>query len=246
MNILLIGATGSLGQTLLPMALAAGHQVTVFVRNASKLSTEQSSKVTVIEGDVFNSERLTEACKHQDVVINTAGNIKDGESYAKLFSSVLQAAEAGMGAGGRFWCCGGAAVLDVPGTDRMTVSFPKVPALFATHQTNFLRLKDTLLNWSMACPGPMIPSSNGKPHQGLRISANVWPISPAKISRFLPDIFTSLAFKRIMPELTVTYEDTASVILSNLNQDSSLCKKRVGIALPPGTQLNKNIDDLTQ
>lgn len=246
MKILLIGATGNLGQTLLPMALAADHQVTVFVRDASKLTTQQRSQVTVVEGDVFNTQQLTEACKNHDAVINTAGNIKDGDSYAKLFASVLQAVEAGMDKNGRFWCCGGAAVLDVPGRDRMTVDFPKVPALFATHKTNYFRLKASSLNWSMICPGPMIPASNGLPHQGLRVSTDIWPISPSKISRFLPDIFTSLAFKRIMPELTVSYEDTASVILDNLGQNSPFDRKRVGIALPSGTRQDKNIDDLTQ
>ena len=245
MNILLIGATGNLGRTLLPMAIAQGHKVTAFVRDRGKLPESLATQVNIVVGDVFDTATLTEACRYQDVVINTAGHVTDGERFLDLFAAVVQSAEAGMPAGGRFWFCGGAAALDVPRTDRMTVSLPKVPCLFMAHRENFQRVKATSLNWSMLCSGPMIHSGDGKPRDGLRISEDVWPVPRSKIGPYLPDIFTSLEFKRMMPELTISYEDAASVILDNLDPNSPLCQKRVGIALPPGVRQSKDIRGLT-
>ncbi len=246
MNILLIGATGNLGRTLLPMAIAQGHHVTVYVRDQSKLPDDLNAEVTVVVGDVFDSETLTEACKQQDVVINTAGNVIDGERFLDVFKAVLQAVEAGLPSSGLFWFCGGAAALDIPGTDRMTVSLPKVPKLFVAHQTNYQRAKASTVNWSMLCTGPMIPASDGKPHKGLRISQDAWPVPRSKVNRYLPDIFSSLEFKRMMPALTISYEDAATVILNHLGLDSPLIGKRVGIALPVGMRQNKDIHALTQ
>jgi nucleoside-diphosphate-sugar epimerase len=47
MKILIMGATGRCGQQIAHKALANGHEITVFVRNASYLSPEIASKVRV-------------------------------------------------------------------------------------------------------------------------------------------------------------------------------------------------------
>jgi putative NADH-flavin reductase len=47
MKLLVMGATGRCGEQITHKALANGHEVTVFVRTASKLSLEIASKVRV-------------------------------------------------------------------------------------------------------------------------------------------------------------------------------------------------------
>ncbi len=42
------------------------------------------------------------------------------------------------------------------------------------------------------------------------------------------------AFKQRMPEMIVTYEDAARVILDNLAAAGPFARKRVGLARPPG------------
>jgi hypothetical protein len=45
-----------------------------------------------------------------------------------------------------------------------------------------------------------------------------------------------------VPELTITYEDAAEVILDNLSKGGRFSHRRVGVALPPG--LRKHKDDV--
>jgi len=127
----------------------------------------------------------------------------------------------------------------------MTMTLPKVPALFRAHATNFSRLEASELKWSMLCPGPMIASADGQPHTGLRVSVASWPIHRPAITQYLPRIATSLAFKRAIPKLTICYEDAARVILDNLTLASPLVRRRVGVALPPGIKQTKDLSNLT-
>ena len=199
MKLLIIGATGNTGIVLLEMAMAAGHEVTAFVRDQEKLKPMLDSRdlrsPKVVVGDVADGSLLQDACREQGAVINAAGNVADGENFVQLMNSVKQGVEGGMGKGGRFWFFGGAAALDAPGKETVTVDLPKVPAVFRSHKRNYLRAKASSLNWSMLCPGPMIASSNGHPHDGLRISTDTWPVPAPRLTRYLPRIALSLAFK---------------------------------------------------
>jgi len=249
MKILIIGATGNTGFALLKMASSEGHEVTAFVRNREKLEAmlRGSNQLPphIVEGDVLDSALLGKTCRGQDAVVNVAGNVADGEQFVELVDTVTQAVETGLGDNGRFWFFGGVAALDVPGTRLMTVNLPKIPAMFRAHEENYRRVKASTLNWSMLCPGPMIASANGMPHRGLRISTEIWPVSLPRLTRYLPRIATSLAFKRAMPELTVCYEDAARVVLDNLEPTSPLRRKRVGLALPVGVTQEKDISGIS-
>jgi len=51
-RLIIFGATGSLGSHVLRLALAAGHEVTVFVRTPSKLPHVIQTQVSVRQGDL--------------------------------------------------------------------------------------------------------------------------------------------------------------------------------------------------
>ena len=53
MKILILGATGRVGQEVLTHALSDGHDVTVLVRDKNKLCVDHQS-VRLIEGNVLN------------------------------------------------------------------------------------------------------------------------------------------------------------------------------------------------
>ena len=50
----------------------------------------------------------------------------------------------------------------------------------------------------------------------------------------LPNVALALALKQKLAELTITYEDAADVILSNLDRNGRFSPRRVGVALPVG------------
>ena len=94
----------------------------------------------------------------------------------------------------------------------------------------------------MLCPGPMIASENGKPTSDLRLSVDEWPVTRPAYTYVLPRLALAFAFKQKVPELTISYEDAAEVILDNLSKNGRFSRRRVGAALPPG--LRKYKDDV--
>ena len=72
MKILILGATGLTGQQLLTRALEHQHEVTVLVRDPSKLSF-QHQQLKIIKGDVLDSQVLLTAVQGQHAVISTLG-----------------------------------------------------------------------------------------------------------------------------------------------------------------------------
>jgi hypothetical protein len=244
MKLFILGATGNSGQRLVRQALGRGHQVTALVRNAVKLRTlfapDVLQSLQIVEGRLDDQAALVAAMQGHDVVINAAGNANDGPEYGPLVQGVIKAADAALGAGGRFWLFGGAAALDVPGTDLMTLDLPKVPAIFEVHRSNLAAVSATQLDWSMLCPGPMTAAENGQPHTGLRLSTRHWPVARPGITHCLPRIALSLAFKQKMPQMTISYEDAAQVILDHLERNGPFSRQRVGVALPAGLSRHKD------
>jgi uncharacterized protein len=242
-RLFLLGATGNSGRRILGFALQRGHQVTAFVRDRDKLmeilggSLPQGLRVVV--GDIENSAELAAAMTGHDAVISAAGYVTEGDRFTRLVQTVIQQTMNTLGAGIRFWQFGGAAVLDIPGTNLKGVDLPMVPRIYEAHRTNLNTLTNSSLDWSMLCPGPMIEAPNGEPTKGLRLSVDEWPVTRPAYTRLLPNVALAIAFKQVIPELTITYEDAAEVILSNLDRNGPFSRKRVGVALPPGARNNK-------
>jgi putative NADH-flavin reductase len=239
-RLFLLGATGKSGRRILEFALARGHEVTAFVRDRNKLleilGRSLPESLHVIVGDIEESADMAHAMAGHDVVINAAGYVTQGERFTRLVQTVIQQASAGLGAGGRFWQFGGAAVLDVPDTDLKGVDLPMVPAIYEAHRTNLNALTNSPLDWSMLCPGPMVDAPSGEPTQGLRLSVDQWPVPRSAYTHLLPKLALALVFKQIVPQLTISYEDAADVILSNLDRNGRFSRRRVGVALPVGVR----------
>lgn len=68
-KIMLIGATGFVGSALLKEALERGHEVTVVVRHPPKLALSHP-RLTVVEGDVADSDFLASRMKGTDAVVS--------------------------------------------------------------------------------------------------------------------------------------------------------------------------------
>ena len=188
----------------------------------------------VIDGDIGRPTELATAMMGHDVVINAAGHVTEGERFTHLVQNVIDQTTNSLGAAGRLWQFGGAAALDIPGMDIMAVDLPMVPKVYEAHRTNLDALRKSSLDWSMLCPGPMIDAPNGEPTEGLRLSVDHWPVERPRFTYFLPTVALALAFKRRVPELTISYEDAAGVILNNLDRNGRFARRRAGVALPVG------------
>lgn len=70
MKVLVVGAAGRTGRSVVQQALDAGHQVTAFVRHAEDY---QSPGVRVVEGDAADPVAMNTAVAGQDAVLDTIG-----------------------------------------------------------------------------------------------------------------------------------------------------------------------------
>ena len=238
MNICILGATGNSGERLVAEALRRGHSVTAVAREPRDLAM-RFPDARVKQVDFSKLAPLIEVMAGHDAVVNAAGYVGTGTSFVTLVSDIIAAAREALGAGGRFWMFAGAALLDVPGTDRKTLSLPGVPKVYDPHLANYEAVRKSGLAWSVLCPGPMIESPSGSAHDGLVVSTEHWPVERPSATRYLPWIATSLAFKNAIGRMTIYYEDAAKVILDGI-EDAALVQKRVGVALPDGETLHKD------
>jgi putative NADH-flavin reductase len=95
MNILIFGASGNTGQELVRQALAAGHNVTAFVRTPDKLVITHE-KLKLIRGNVKDYSTVENAIKNQEAVLSTLGvskQLKSDPIVIEGIKNILKAME---------------------------------------------------------------------------------------------------------------------------------------------------------
>lgn len=75
MKIVVFGASGRTGKLLVEQALAAGHEVTAFVRDPAKLGL-QHERLRVVQGRLEEAEKVEQAMAGQDVVFSALGPVR--------------------------------------------------------------------------------------------------------------------------------------------------------------------------
>ncbi|KAF4101712.1 hypothetical protein G5714_018144 [Onychostoma macrolepis] len=75
-NVAIFGSTGMTGLATLPIAVAAGYNVTVLVRDAARLPPDHKASRVVV-GDVLNKDDVKKTLEGQDAVIIILGTRTD-------------------------------------------------------------------------------------------------------------------------------------------------------------------------
>jgi putative NADH-flavin reductase len=237
-RVIILGATGALGRHVLRQALAAGHDVTVFVRTPSKLPPEASGRVSVDTGDLGTHVPL-DLIKGQDALINCAGHVADGEAFVALIDRIVTAVDSlPLAEQPICWFLAGAALLDLDPSGRRGVDLPKVKSTYWPHRVDFERLGRSRLDWRLLCPGPMVD----EPAVGLdrlRISIDAIPVQVPAYARVLPAALVVPVFGSLIPQMIVPYADAAALMLANLDRGNAMSRRRVGVALPVGMRGRK-------
>jgi putative NADH-flavin reductase len=94
-RLLILGSTGPTGRHLLDQALAARHEVTVLVRNASRL-TIAHPHLAVAVGDATDSKALGQVMRDKDAVLSAlgAGNSLRSEIASRAMAALIPAMRA--------------------------------------------------------------------------------------------------------------------------------------------------------
>lgn len=243
MNIAILGGTGNLGSTLVLEALRLQHQVTVLVRSTDRwsqvLDADLRSAVRLIVGDATDPVVLTDLLDGQEAVINSAGHASRGSESARIVDTLFTSAEAHREFAGRIWFLGGLALLDLLPGGPNSIGLPFVPEIYRTHGVNWLRAQRSCLEWSIACPGPMVHGVESLPAEVLTVAVDQVPFAFERRMLEQPPHHLGALFGEWVPRTTVTYQEVARLILSDLGQGGRYVGRRVGLALPEGLSRQK-------
>src|SRR3712207_3877578 len=76
MKVAVFGATGKVGRHLVDQALERGDEVTVFVRDPSKLTTQRHERLEVVQGDVLDPKDVEQAVVGAGAILSALGHTK--------------------------------------------------------------------------------------------------------------------------------------------------------------------------
>jgi putative NADH-flavin reductase len=93
MQVIIFGATGSLGSHVVKQALAKGCTVKAFTRNAQKLKGIESPQLSIIQGDVTIFEDVLNSIKGADAVLCAIGDGAKGKVRTTGTRNIVNAME---------------------------------------------------------------------------------------------------------------------------------------------------------
>ncbi|WP_404449699.1 SDR family oxidoreductase [Sutcliffiella horikoshii] len=192
MNILILGATGRVGNQILSHALTDNHQITLLVRDPNKIKMNDVN-LTIIQGDVLNEDDIVRVMPGNDLVIsalNTDGTTTLSESMPLIIKAMENEGIQ------RIITIGTAGILQsriTPNLLRYQSSESKRKSTRAAkeHHKVFDMLKQTTLKWTIVCP-TYLPDGERKGE--YRVEHNFLPEGGVEIS--VPDT-AEFAFNQI-------------------------------------------------
>jgi len=91
MNLIVFGATGSVGLQIVNQALKRGHSVTAFTRAPEKLSSNGHPRLKIFKGDIFDSLAVEKATRGHDSVFCAIGDGNKGTVRAEGTRNIISA-----------------------------------------------------------------------------------------------------------------------------------------------------------
>ena len=200
MKLLVLGATGATGQQVASQALQAGHEVTAYVRNPSKLARAPGLRVAA--GDAADAAALERALHDKDAVVSTLGRRRSFRSE-QLFSRAMRALAPAMERRG-------VRRLVLMSSFGVGESLRDAPPLLRLHYRVFLRgifadkqaaedyLRTTRLEWTFVHPVILTDGPRtGQYRAGERLELRGWPtISRADVADFILSELRNRAYLR--------------------------------------------------
>ena len=92
MKLIIFGATGSIGRQVVSLALAQGHTVTAFARDAAKVGL-QHDNLRIALGDVMDPASVENAITGHDAVLVSIGAGRNGNVRAEGTRNIIRAME---------------------------------------------------------------------------------------------------------------------------------------------------------
>ncbi|WP_052460386.1 NAD(P)-dependent oxidoreductase [Microbacterium gorillae] len=152
MKIIVFGATGGVGTHVLEQAVAAGHEVTAFVRTPAKVTTPD---VEIVQGDAFDADDVRALAGH-DVVISALGSTAgpDKDTSLRRMATNLAAALPASGVQRVVWCASAGVDGEMPGLSGKIV-MKLLAKTLADHRAAIAALRTSGVPLTVARPGAL-------------------------------------------------------------------------------------------
>lgn len=156
MKILLFGATGRVGKSIVSKSLKNGHQVIAFIRNKSKL-TIQDQNLSIQEGDIYDRDVVEKLERIDfDIIINVIG--ADPLKPSTIFSDATKLILSFLSgkSNKRYIAITGIAQMDKTLFGKITIEILKLTPVknaIADHQNAYNQVSQSNINWTLiGCP----------------------------------------------------------------------------------------------
>ncbi|MGJ9422334.1 NAD(P)-dependent oxidoreductase [Aeromicrobium sp. CF3.5] len=168
MNITIFGATGTIGRLVVEQALAAGHDVKAFTRDAARVSAAHD-RLQVVEGDVTDPAACLPAVKDADAVVVALGAGRKGEVREAGTRAVVAALE--QAGGGRLVCQSTLGVGSSRANLNLLWKYVMFGALlrpaYADHVRQERVVEESNLDWTIVRPSAFADQSPGPVRHGF-------------------------------------------------------------------------------
>ncbi|MGH0598111.1 NAD(P)-dependent oxidoreductase [Bacillus mycoides] len=157
MKVCILGATGRVGSQIMKLALQDSYEVTVLVRDLSKVEIEHE-RLQVIKGNVLSGDDIKEAIKGCDIVISALGTDRNGTLEKSVPIIIKQMEEEGIK---KIVTIGTAGILQArtnPSIYRFQSkeSKRKMTTAAEDHLAAYEALNNSKLCWTVVCPTHLI------------------------------------------------------------------------------------------
>lgn len=146
-NILVLGATGGIGHWVAKLLTkTTDNPVTAYVRTAEKLDDTLKGKITILQGDVLNTDSLSAAMNNQDVVVAALSG--DWLGQAKSIANAIK----GKQISHVYWVTGLGIHREVPGETG------KILEYYVNRFPEYIEAADVIAN--MGVPYTLVRAAN--------------------------------------------------------------------------------------
>lgn len=205
-KVIIFGATGTIGQHLVSQAIHAGHSVTAFVRNPSKL-TITSNRLNFVTGDVLKILDVESAIEGHDTVIIALGAGRKGNTRQRGTENIINAMK--KSGSTRLIC---QSTLGTGDSNHTLNFFWKnimfgwfLKKAFLDHEYQEKLVKDSGLDWTIVRPGAFTngPLTNSYVHGDVPQNRKLkLKISRADVASFLLKQVTDNSYMHQSPILS--------------------------------------------
>lgn len=160
MRIVIFGSNGEVGRRVVAEALSRGHKVTAIIRNNAQFS-QLPKEANILIGNAENMEEIAQSIKDQDLIISAVRPAEGHEDLLPILTKSILDNAAKLNI--RALIVGGAASLQMPGEDNVTVLTAPgflpdsvIPIAQACQKQYELCIANKDANWTYVSPPAML------------------------------------------------------------------------------------------